>query len=120
MLEYICDNIGPVFVCLPRDVTTAPSRYMNQPSRIPILSPVLFMHVGDPLFDLLVFFSFIQTGSNLSVYATSSFLHCITMRYVTKKIGPCTCFSNVMTLYNYMLASLELEVTITKVSFLYS
>ena len=66
MLEYLCDNIGPVLVCLPSrsiDVTTSPSRYMTQPSGIPILSPVLFMHVGDPyiplfkirrIFDLLV------------------------------------------------------------------
>ena len=63
---YLCDNIGPVLVCLPSgstDVTTSPSRYMTQPSGIPILSPVLFMHVGDPyiplfkirrIFDLLV------------------------------------------------------------------
>ena len=29
-------------------ITTSPSRYMTQPSGIPILSPVLFMHVGDP------------------------------------------------------------------------
>ena len=53
MLEYmyLCDNIGLVLVCLPSgstDVTTSPSQYMTQPSRIPILSPVLFMHVGDP------------------------------------------------------------------------
>ena len=67
MLEYLCDNIGcVVLVCLPSgstDVTTSPSRYMTQPSRIPILSPVLFIHVGDPyihlfkirrIFDLLV------------------------------------------------------------------
>ena len=66
MLEYLCDNIGLVLVCLPSgstDVTTSPSRYMTQPSGIPILSPVLFMHVGDPyiplfkiqrIFDLLV------------------------------------------------------------------
>ena len=58
--------IGLVLVCLPSgstDVTTSPSRYMTQPSGIPILSPVLFMHVGDPyiplfkirrIFDLLV------------------------------------------------------------------
>ena len=66
MLEYLCDNIGPVLICVPSgstDVTTSPSRYMTQPSGIPILSPVLFMHVGDPyiplfkmprIFDLLV------------------------------------------------------------------
>ena len=50
MLEY---NIGLVLVCLPSrstDVTTSPSRYMTQPSGVPILSPVLFMHVGDPPF----------------------------------------------------------------------
>ena len=48
--------IGLVLVCLPSgstDVTTSPSWYMTQPSGIPILSPVLFIHVGDlyiPLF----------------------------------------------------------------------
>ena len=26
----------------------SPRQYMTQPSRIPILSPVLFVHVGDP------------------------------------------------------------------------
>ena len=105
MLEYLCDNIGLVLVCLlcgSTDVTTSPSRYMTQPSGIPILSPVLFMHVGDPYIPLLEFclasfFSFIQTGSNLSVYATSSFLHSITMR--SGRFHPCTCnFSNVTTL----------------------
>ena len=41
------------------DVVGSPSQYMIQPSGIPILSPVLFMHVGDPYipsrrtFDLL-------------------------------------------------------------------
>ena len=38
-------------VCLPSgstDVAASPSQYMIQPSGIPILSPVLFMHVGDP------------------------------------------------------------------------
>ena len=32
MLVYLCDNIGPVLVCLPSgstDVTTAPSRYVR-------------------------------------------------------------------------------------------
>ena len=52
-----------MLVYLPRgstDVTTSPSWYITQPSGIPILSPVLFMHVGDPffkirrIFDLLV------------------------------------------------------------------
>ena len=43
--------------CLPSgstDVTTSPSRYMTQPSGIPILSPVLFMHVGDPYIPLFL------------------------------------------------------------------
>ena len=50
-VEDLCDNIGLVLVCLPSgstDVAGSPSQYMIQPSRIPILSPVLFMHVGDP------------------------------------------------------------------------
>ena len=66
MLRYLCDNIGLVLVCLPSgstDVTPSPSQYMTQLSGIPILSPVLFMHVGDlyipsfqirRIFDLLV------------------------------------------------------------------
>ena len=55
ILEYLCDNIGLVLVYLPSgstDVTTSPSRYITQPSGIPILSPVLFMHVGDPYIPL--------------------------------------------------------------------
>ena len=55
MLEYLCDNIGLVLVCLPSgstDVTTSPRQYMTKPSGIPILSPVLFMHVGDPYIPL--------------------------------------------------------------------
>ena len=50
-VEDLCDNIGLVLVCLPSgstDVAASPSQYMIQPSGIPILSPVLFMHVGDP------------------------------------------------------------------------
>ena len=50
-VEDLCDNIGLVLVCLPSgstDVAGSPSQYMIQPSGIPILSPVLFMHVGDP------------------------------------------------------------------------
>ena len=66
MLEYLCDNIGLVLVCIPSgstDVAASPSRYMTQSSGILILSPVLFMYVGDPyiplfkirrIFDLLV------------------------------------------------------------------
>ena len=47
-VEDLCDNIGLVLVCLPSgstDVAASPSQYMIQPSGIPILSPVLFMHV---------------------------------------------------------------------------
>ena len=47
----LCDNIGLVMACLPRGSTNASvsrSQSMTQPSGIPILSPVLFMHVGDP------------------------------------------------------------------------
>ena len=50
-VEDLCDNIGLVLVCLPSgstDVAASPSQYVPQPSGIPILSPVLFMHVGDP------------------------------------------------------------------------
>ena len=48
---YLCDNIGVVLACLltgTTGVTGSPSCYMTQPSGIPILSPVLFIHVGDP------------------------------------------------------------------------
>ena len=51
LLEYLCDNIGLVLVCLSSgstDVTVSPSCCMTQPSGILILSPVLFMHVADP------------------------------------------------------------------------
>ena len=51
MPGYLCNNIGLVLACLPSGttgVTGSPSCYMTQPSGIPILSPVLFMHVGDP------------------------------------------------------------------------
>ena len=72
MLEYLCDNIGVLLACLlsgSTDVAASPSQYMSQPSGIPILSPVLFVHVGNPLFKfkeflfycLASFFSFIQT-----------------------------------------------------------
>ena len=59
MLGYLCDNIGLMLACLPSGSTNAtgsPSRYMTQPSGIPILSPVLFMHVGDPE-ELLIYLS---------------------------------------------------------------
>ena len=61
---YLRDNIGPVLVYLPSgstDVTTAPSRYMTQPSGIPILSPVLFVHVADPYIPLFEEFLSIHT-----------------------------------------------------------
>ena len=51
MLGDLCDNIGLVLACLlsgSTNVTTSPSQCMTKPSGIPILSPVLFMHVGDP------------------------------------------------------------------------
>ena len=57
---YLCDNIGLILACLPSgstDVTASDSRYITKPSGIPILSPVLFIRVGDPYilrFDLLV------------------------------------------------------------------
>ena len=49
----ICDNIiGLVLACLPSentDATASLSRYiMSQPSGSQSLSPVLFMHVGNP------------------------------------------------------------------------
>ena len=50
-MGYLCDNVGLVLACHPSgstDVTALRSSYMTQPSGIPILSPVLFMHLGDP------------------------------------------------------------------------
>ena len=81
MLGYLCDNIGLILACLPSgstDATASASRYITKPSGIPILSPVLFMHVGDPyippfkirrIFDLLVSPPFLDIYSNLSIYA---------------------------------------------------
>ena len=46
-VEDLCDNIGLVLVCLPSgstDVAASLSQYMIQPSRIPSLSPVLFIY----------------------------------------------------------------------------
>ena len=83
-MGYLCDNIGLVLVCLPSgstDVTTSPSRYMTQPSGIPILSPVLFMHVGDPyiplfkirrIFDLLVLWRIIVVGLGPDLFRSSA------------------------------------------------
>ena len=63
MLGYLCDNIiGLVPACLPSritGVTGSPGRYMTQPSGIPILSPVLFMHVGNPFIPLFKFKEFL-------------------------------------------------------------
>ena len=108
MLGYFCDNIGLVLACLPSgsaNATGSPSRYYDPAIRAPyLLSPVLFIHVGDPyipsflirrISDLLVsppfLFSLRHVYSKLSIYAcgpTSSspfpplFPHCsITMRF---------------------------------------
>ena len=90
-----------MLVCLPSgstDVAASPSQYMIQPSGIPILSPVLFMHVGDPyiqirrIFDLLVSPPFLGSSYISNYYpkpALLSLLHTycsITMRFVTKKM----------------------------------
>ena len=104
--------MGLVLVCLPSgstDVAASPSQYMIQPSGIPILSPVLFMHVGDPyipsfkirrIFDLLVSPPFLvlfrQVATRVymyNYYPIPAFLpllhpcpHCSsTVRFVTKK-----------------------------------
>ena len=73
MLGYLCGIIGLILACLPSgstDVTASASRYTTKPSRIPILSHVLFMRVGDPyiyslflrIFDLLVLPPFLVSG----------------------------------------------------------
>ena len=52
---YVRDNIGLVLEYLPRE-SICMSRHhlavMTQPFGVPILSPVVFMHVGDPFFKL--------------------------------------------------------------------
>ena len=53
---YLCDNIGLVLACLPRGST---GQYMTQPSGIPILFHVLFMHVNDPYIPLFKFEEFL-------------------------------------------------------------
>ena len=73
-----CDNIGLIGVSAKWSYVTASTSHHDQ--AIPILSPLLFMHVGHPyiplfkikrIFDLLVsasFFSFIQRGSNPNIH----------------------------------------------------
>ena len=50
MCTFFHLGLGLMLACLPSgtDATASASQYMTQPSGIPILSPVLFMHVGDP------------------------------------------------------------------------
>ena len=115
VLGDLCDNIGLVGVSAKWSsyVTASPSHHDQA---IPILSPLLFMHVGHPyiplfkiqrIFDLLVsppFLLFIQRGSNpsIDVYAhifiilthypipfsslISQLYYSITMRFATKKV----------------------------------
>ena len=64
----LCDNIGLVGVSAKWSyVTASPSHYDQA---IPILSPLLFMHVGHPyiplFFDLLVFLCLYQVCDHLS------------------------------------------------------
>ena len=107
VLGDLCDNIGLVGVSAKWSYVTASPSHHDQ--AIPVLSPLLFMHVGHPyiplfksrrIFDLLVspLFNFIQTGSNMSMHIISTspspsppfFPHCsITMRFVTKKLLIC-------------------------------
>ena len=50
-MRDLCDNIELVLASLlsgSTDVAASPSLYMTQPSGIPILCSVLFVHVGDP------------------------------------------------------------------------
>ena len=114
VLGDLCDNIGLVGVSAKWSYVTASPSHHDQ--AIPILSPLLFMHVGHPyiplfkiqrIFDLLVsppFLLFIQRGSNpsIDVYAhifiilthypipfstlISQLYYSITMRFATKKV----------------------------------
>ena len=109
----LCDNIGLVGVSAKWSYVTASPSHHDQ--AIPILSPLLFIHVGHPyiptfkiqrIFALLVsppFLLFIQRGSNpsIDVYAhfiilthypipfstlISQLYYSITMRFATKKV----------------------------------
>ena len=74
MWGYLCDNIGLVLACLPSGtagVTGSPSWYMTQPSGIPILSPVLFTHVGDPYAPLFKFDDFVLLVKYVCYFITT-------------------------------------------------
>ena len=53
----LCDNIGLVGVSAKWSYVTASPRHHDQ--AIPILSPLLFMHVGHPYIPLLKFEEFL-------------------------------------------------------------
>ena len=79
VLGDLCDNIGLVGVYLLSGAMSLHHLAIMTKPDIPILSPLLFMHVGHPyiplfkiqrIFDLLVsppFLLFIQRGSNPSI-----------------------------------------------------
>ena len=76
----LCDNIWLILTCLPNgstDVTASASRYITKPSGIPILSPVLFMHVGDPIFLL---FKFKKIDLLVIVHVMILLLWCVNVR----------------------------------------
>ena len=107
VLGDLCDNIGLVGVSAKWSYVTASPSHHDQ--AIPILSPLLFMHVGHPyiplfkiqrIFDLLVsppFLLLIQRGTNPSIctyiYYPNPLPHpllhpyfSIAMRFATKKL----------------------------------
>ena len=78
-----------ILTCLPNgstDVTASASRYITKPSGIPILSPVLFMHVGDPIFLL---FKFKKIDLLVIVHVMIS--HILSQRLIIDSIEASTC-----------------------------
>ena len=101
----LCDNIGLVGVSAKWSYVTASPSHHDQ--AIPILSPLLFMHVGHPyiplfkirrIFNLLVSPPFLIHNPSIHVYAHMYNFHfpfpfstfvspcSITMRFVTTKL----------------------------------
>ena len=58
-MEDLCDTVLACLLSGSTNTTASPSRYITKPSGIPILSPVLFMYIGDlyiPPFLIRTFF----------------------------------------------------------------
>ena len=94
ILGDLCDNIGLVGVSAKWSYVTASPSHHDQ--AIPMLSSLLFMHVGHPyipLFKSRRIFEVVTMYMHICIISTSHspspplFPHCsITMRFVTKKL----------------------------------